>query len=92
MREGGLSLPRTFGCGSLQEVTSMVDKDGKHWIDRLRLERHPEGGYFRQTYRSDVVIAREALPIRFGGARQASTGIFFLLDGRLFGFSPAAFR
>lgn len=62
----------------------MADKDGKYWIERLRLERHPEGGYFRQTYRSDVVIAREALPIRFGGARPASTGIFFLLDGEDF--------
>lgn len=62
----------------------MPEKDSKYWIERLRLEAHAEGGYFRQTYRSDVVIAREALPMRFGGDRPASTGIFFLLEGKEF--------
>jgi predicted cupin superfamily sugar epimerase len=40
-----------------------------------------QGGYFRQTYRSDVVLAREALPADFTGARAASTAIYFLLEG-----------
>jgi predicted cupin superfamily sugar epimerase len=55
-----------------------------HWIEKLRLEPHPEGGYFRQTYRSDVMIAREALPPGFGGARVASTAIYFLIEGENF--------
>ena len=49
-----------------------------------QLEPHPEGGYFRQTYRSDVVIAHEALPAGFAGARAASTAIYFLLEGENF--------
>jgi uncharacterized protein len=60
------------------------NNNAKHWIEKLRLEPHPEGGYFRQTYRSDVTIAREALPPEFGGARAASTAIYFLLEGENF--------
>ena len=62
----------------------MKNNNSRHWIEKLRLEPHPEGGYFRQTYRSDVMIAREALPPGFAGARAASTAIYFLLDGENF--------
>lgn len=58
-------------------------RDAKYWIEKLRLEPHPEGGYFRQTYKSDLMIAREALP-GFSGARPASTAIYFLLEGENF--------
>jgi uncharacterized protein len=60
------------------------NSNAKHWIEKLRLEPHPEGGYFRQTYRSEVMIAREALPPRFSGPRAASTAIYFLLEGEHF--------
>jgi uncharacterized protein len=59
-------------------------KDAGYWVKRLRLEPHPEGGYFRQTYRSKTTIPREALPAGFGGARAASTAIYFLLEGKNF--------
>ena len=62
----------------------MTDKTARYWIEKLQLEAHPEGGYFRQTYRSDVMIAREALPAGFAGARAASTAIYFLLEGENF--------
>ena len=61
-----------------------LDTNARYWIEKLQLEPHPEGGYFRQTYRSEVVIAREALPAGFTGARTASTAIYFLLEGRNF--------
>lgn len=51
-------------------------------IAKLGLERHPEGGYFRETYRSDETIAAENLPERFeNGERAFSTVIYFLLAG-----------
>ncbi len=53
-------------------------------IDRLGLVRHPEGGYFRETYRSTVVIPRESLPPRYGAPRVAMTSIYFLLAGNDF--------
>jgi predicted cupin superfamily sugar epimerase len=59
----------------------MKGRDAKYWIDKLQLEAHPEGGYFRQTYKADSVLAKEALPAGFAGARAASTAIYFLLEG-----------
>jgi len=61
-----------------------MTKDAAYWIERLGLERHAEGGYFRQTYRADLVLAKESLPAQFAGARAASTGIYFLLEGENF--------
>ena len=54
------------------------------WIEDLGLQKHPEGGYFREMYRSGETIARDALPDRFPGARAFSTAILFLLEGREF--------
>jgi predicted cupin superfamily sugar epimerase len=62
----------------------MLEKTSQYWIEKLRLEAHPEGGYFRQTYRAETTIAREALPAGFRGARAASTAIYFLLEGENF--------
>ena len=57
--------------------------NAEYWIEKLKLALHPEGGYFRQTYKSDLIIPGEALP-GFAGARAASTAIYFLLEGKNF--------
>src|ERR1700723_2368397 len=57
-------------------------KDSAYWIRKLGLEPHPEGGYYRQTYRADLVL--EGLPHQFSGSRAASTAIYFLLEGENF--------
>lgn len=49
-------------------------------IARLGLIRHPEGGWYRETYRSCEQIPATALPERFGGDRCLSTAIYFLLE------------
>ena len=59
-------------------------QNAEYWIDKLQLEPHPEGGYFRQTYRSELLIAQEGLPPGFGAPRAASTAIYFLLEGKNF--------
>jgi predicted cupin superfamily sugar epimerase len=46
-------------------------------IAELELAPHPEGGFFRETYRAEPLPF--ALPDR--GARSASTAIYFLLSG-----------
>ncbi|MDM8525501.1 cupin domain-containing protein [Desulfococcaceae bacterium HSG8] len=56
-------------------------KDSEYWINKLELAEHPEGGYFRETYRSDEFIDTDALPERFNGQRAFSTAIYFLLKG-----------
>jgi predicted cupin superfamily sugar epimerase len=55
--------------------------DAATWIERLQLLRHPEGGYFRESYRAQEAIAQAALPPRFSGDRNFSTAIYFLLAG-----------
>lgn len=56
----------------------------EYWVKRLNLEPHPEGGAFRETYRSQTTIPRSALPERFSGERAVCTAICFLLRGREF--------
>ncbi|MEO9965565.1 MAG: cupin domain-containing protein [Reichenbachiella sp.] len=53
----------------------MTNKDAKYWVDQLSLELHPEGGYYKETYRSNEQLF-------IGGTeskRNISTGIYFLL-------------
>jgi hypothetical protein len=61
-----------------------MTRDAAYWIEKLGLEAHPEGGYYRQTYRADLILAKESLPAGFTGARAASTAIYFLLLGEEF--------
>jgi predicted cupin superfamily sugar epimerase len=55
-------------------------KDAQYWIHHLGLSPHPEGGYYRATFKSDLTIVRNALPSGYQGDRSASTAIYFLLD------------
>jgi predicted cupin superfamily sugar epimerase len=54
------------------------------WIDHLDLESHPEGGYYRETYRSDESVPKEGLPDRFDGPRNMAALIYFLLPAESF--------
>lgn len=55
-------------------------QDAKFWIEHLGLTRHPEGGWYRETYRSRDGIPGNCLPARYQGARDCSTAIYFLLE------------
>jgi len=49
------------------------------WIATLTLAPHPEGGYYREMYRSPGTISAQALPGHRGGERAFATSIYFLL-------------
>jgi len=49
-----------------------------YWIDKLQLTPHPEGGYYRETYRSGEWIQYPQK--RYAGQRCFSTAIYFLLE------------
>ena len=49
-------------------------------IRHFALLPHPEGGYYKETYRSKESIGKNALPDRFAGDRNFSTAIYFLLE------------
>ncbi len=53
-------------------------------INKLCLLPHPEGGFFREVYRSGDEFATELLPSRFAGNRSASTAIYYLLTSKDF--------
>ncbi|MEQ8997433.1 MAG: cupin domain-containing protein [Coleofasciculus sp. B1-GNL1-01] len=59
----------------------MSTKNAEYWIEKLGLQKHPERGYYKETYLSDEQIAHESLPKRFSGRRNFSTAIYFLLAG-----------
>jgi len=48
-------------------------------VERLELGPHPEGGWYRETWRSKVVLREDALPAGYSGDRNAMTSILFLL-------------
>ena len=57
-------------------------KEAGYWIQKLNLQIHPEGGYYRETYRSSEVISVNNLPDRYTGSRSYYTSIYFLLTGK----------
>lgn len=56
-----------------------MEKNAEYWIENLNMQRHPEGGYFVQTYKASHMLNRSALPLRYSGDRSISTTIYFLL-------------
>ncbi|MBN2173055.1 MAG: cupin domain-containing protein [Bacteroidales bacterium] len=58
--------------------------EASYWINKLKLQKHPEGGYFREVYRSGEVIHKKSLPERYSGFRNFSTSIYFLLESHDF--------
>jgi len=57
-----------------------MSRDARFWIETLGLQPHPEGGYYRETFRSADEIQAAGLPPRYGSSRSCSTAIYFLLE------------
>ena len=51
------------------------------YVQLLQLEAHPEGGFYKRTYESELLLKASALPHSFTGDRHVSTAIYFLLGG-----------
>lgn len=58
--------------------------NAEYYIKKLELQKHPEGGWFKEVYRADELIKKEHLPERFTGERHHSTSIYFLLTSDTF--------
>ena len=56
----------------------------QHWIEKLGLEKHPEGGYFKEVYRAVEIIPKHGLHERYSGERNHATSIYFLLTSNEF--------
>lgn len=53
-------------------------------INKLDLLPHPEGGFYRETYRSKGIITEESLSPEISGSRNYATCIYFLLTSENF--------
>lgn len=49
------------------------------WVRRLNLAPHPEGGWYRETWRSEMTLHHSALPPHYDSPRSAGTAILFVL-------------
>lgn len=58
---------------------SLNGRSADYWIEALALSPHPEGGHFREVFRSREIIPKEGLPQRFSGSRNCITSIYYLL-------------
>jgi predicted cupin superfamily sugar epimerase len=58
-----------------------MNKKAKEYIAKLQLNKHPEGGYYKEIYRAGELILPDHLPERYKSSRAFSTSIYFLLEG-----------
>jgi uncharacterized protein len=61
-------------------------RKSKFWIEKLQLSQHPEGGFYRETYRADLAIdfpTKRELPSQYDrvASRSISSTIYYLLEG-----------
>lgn len=61
-----------------------MDPRATQLIKQLGLKSHPEGGYYKETYKSSEQIAAAALPEQFRSPRHFSTCIYFLMTSKSF--------
>lgn len=52
----------------------------RYWIEKLGLQQHPEGGWYKEVYRSPGVIPADGTD-NFPASRCFSTSIYFMLPG-----------
>jgi len=58
-----------------------MDDVVKRIVERFGLVPHPEGGFFREVYRSNLMLEHPGIPDEFDAKRSAGTLIYFLLCG-----------
>jgi len=64
-----------------------MNESAQNWISSLNLLPHPEGGYYRETYRSGVSVTvcsaddHNDVKTADRAIRSISTAIYFLLEG-----------
>jgi len=51
----------------------------EYWIQHLDLKPHPEGGFFKEVFRSSIDVTKEELPKGYKSSRRLSTSIYYLL-------------
>ena len=70
------NLPIKPDCSfCIISYSTVMSNLAKYWINHLQLNPHPEGGFYKETYRSEHETGFDG----FDGRRNLSTGIYFML-------------
>ncbi len=56
-----------------------MNEKARYYINKLELKKHPEGGYYREIYRSAEMFSID--PPKKNLKRNVSTSIYFMLEG-----------
>jgi predicted cupin superfamily sugar epimerase len=56
--------------------------NSNYFIKTLNMSKHPEGGYFKQSFVSDEILPKDVLENRFESSRTLWSSIYFLLNAR----------
>lgn len=51
-------------------------KNAQYWVEKLNLNAHPEGGFYKEVYRAK----EEFIPNEIGDKRNYITSIYFLIE------------
>jgi len=57
-----------------------MSHSASYYINHLHLQPHPEGGYYKEVFRSELQVAREGS----NELKKACTSIYYLLEGEDF--------
>lgn len=61
-----------------------MDEQAKRIVERFAMQPHPEGGYFREVYRSALELDHPAISSGQANRRNGCTFIYFLLPSNQF--------
>lgn len=61
------------------DAVSQMDETAQRIVQRFSLRPHPEGGFYRETYRSDFLVQHPRIPSGAPAERAAATFIYYLL-------------
>ena len=67
--------------------------DANYWIDKLQLSEHPEGGYYKETYKADITVNLQVETRKNQQVNQSknkphsiSSTIYYMLNGKQVSF------
>lgn len=61
-----------------------MNVSAQHWVDLLDLTAHPKGGYFKENYRSNKWVEKNAVADQNAEKQNFATAIYFLLTSNTF--------
>lgn len=82
LAEAQLNLQHFIDTNPLSVPENYTGRSASQIIDQLQLKQHPEGGWYKECYRSALSIKKEGLPDTFDGDRDALTSIYYLLSNQ----------